>query len=63
MKMTEMNDLLARIQKLEDLEEIRRLKHKYCGLCDAGFQAKELGRLFTEDGVWEAGEPYCGPRN
>lgn len=56
--MTDMNDLLARLQKLEDLEAIRRLKHKYCGLCDAGFQADKLALLFTDDGVWEAGEPW-----
>jgi len=56
--MTDLNDLDARLQKLEDIEEIRRLKFKYCGLVDAGFLADELAALFTDDGVWEAGEPW-----
>jgi len=56
--MTDINDLNARVQKLEDIEEIRRLKFKYCDLVDAGFLADELAALFTDDGVWEAGEPY-----
>lgn len=56
--MTNANDLDARVQKLEDIEEIKRLKFEYCNLVDAGFLADELGALFTEDGVWEAGEPW-----
>ncbi len=56
--MTDLNDLHARVQKLEDIEEIKRLKFKYCNLVDAGFLADELGALFTQDGTWEAGEPW-----
>ncbi len=56
--MTDLNDLAARVQKLEDIEAIKRLKFKYCNLVDAGFLADELGALFTDDGVWEAGEPW-----
>ena len=58
-------DLLSRIQLLEDIEAIRRLKFRYAGLCDAGFDAVELATLFTDDAVWEAGEPwgnYVGPK-
>lgn len=56
--MSELDDLISRVQRLEDLEAIRRLKHKYCGLCDNAFQADDIAALFTEDGVWEAGEPW-----
>lgn len=56
--MADLNELMSRLEKLEDLEAIRRLKHKYVGLCDAGFQAEKIAELFTEDGVWEAGEPW-----
>ena len=31
-----MQDLLARVQVLEDIEAIRKLKATYCYLCDAG---------------------------
>ncbi|MDH3692608.1 MAG: nuclear transport factor 2 family protein [Gammaproteobacteria bacterium] len=56
--MTDLNELNARVKKLEDIEEIKRLKFQYCNLVDAGFLADELGALFTDDGVWEAGEPW-----
>ena len=60
--MTDLNDLNARLQQLEDIEEIRRLKFKYCNLIDAMVDtanlADELGALFTTDGAWEAGEPW-----
>ena len=56
--MSEATDLVARIQQLEDIEAIRRLKYRYCGLCDNGFQADEIAALFFTDGVWEAGEPW-----
>ena len=51
-------DLIARINLLEDIEAIRRLKFRYAGLCDVGFDADELAKLFTEDAVWEAGDPW-----
>jgi len=63
--MADLDDVLARLQTLEDIQAIRRLKFKYCGLCDAGFIADEIAALFTEDGVWEAGEPwgnFVGPK-
>lgn len=58
-------DLSSRIKRLEDIEEIKRLKFRYCSLCDVGFDADELSKLFTEDAVWEAGEPwgnFTGPK-
>ena len=51
-------DLLRRLERLEDLEAIRRLKHRYGELCDEEYNADALVELFTEDGVWDAGELY-----
>jgi hypothetical protein len=45
-----------RLQTLEDIEEIRRLKIRYAELCDEGFDPDALVSLFTDDGVWDAGE-------
>ena len=52
------SDLAARIQKLEDLEAIRRLKHLYGLLCDQDYDPDALVELFVDDGVWDAGELY-----
>jgi ketosteroid isomerase-like protein len=51
-----MSSIEHRLQILEDIESIRRLKVRYAELCDAGFDANELVSLFTEDGVWDAGD-------
>ena len=48
-----LEELAARIQKLEDIEEIKNLKATYCYLCDAGLgdpkNRDELIAHFTED--------------
>jgi ketosteroid isomerase-like protein len=51
-----MASIEQRLQALEDIEAIRRLKVRYAELCDAGFDPDGLVSLFTEDGVWDAGE-------
>lgn len=51
-----MTDLAARLQRLEDIEEIRRLKLRYAKLCDDNYNPDGLAALFTEDGVWDAGD-------
>ena len=43
-----------RLQVLEDIEAIRRLKARYCQLCDDDHDPQGLAALFVEDGVWEA---------
>lgn len=63
--------LEKRIQALEDLEAIKKLKAKYGQLCDARYDlrtlsmkseeevksiAREIANLFTDDGVWDGGE-------
>lgn len=52
------NDLGARIARIEDLEAIRRLKHRYCELCDDHYDAAGIAELFAHDGVWDAGKGY-----
>lgn len=60
--------LLARVERLEAAEAIRRLKARYAELVDARYEgggplpperlapiADEIAALFTEDAVWEAG--------
>jgi hypothetical protein len=51
-------DLAARIARIEDFEAIRRLKHRYCELCDDHYNAAGIADLFAHDGVWDAGEGY-----
>ena len=48
--------LEERVQRLEDVEAIKRLKITYAELCDDGFPPDELVALWTPDGVWDAGE-------
>ena len=43
-----------RLQVLEDIEAIRKLKARYCAACDAEHNPALLGPLFAEDAVWEA---------
>lgn len=59
------DDLAARVTRLERavakqeaVEEIRRLKHAYAALCDAGYPPDELASMFTADGVWDGGERF-----
>ncbi|HTY56039.1 MAG TPA: nuclear transport factor 2 family protein [Candidatus Binataceae bacterium] len=48
-------DLEERIQRIEDIEAIRKLKARYCAFCDNGYDAHGLAALFTEDAVWDGG--------
>ena len=50
------SDLESRIKVLEDIEEIKRLKRRYCALCDDSYDADALAELFTEDAVWDGGD-------
>ena len=53
----------ARIRRLEDVEEIRRLKVRYFDACDGGFAdhtshvPEEIAACFADDGAWDGG-PY-----
>lgn len=69
--MSTLKDLEKRIQVLEDLDAIKKLKAKYGQLCDARYNlqtmemkseaeveaiARGITNLFTEDAVWDGGE-------
>ena len=51
---SELLSVEARLQVLEDIEAIRRLKARYCQLCDDDHNPPALAELFVDDGVWEA---------
>ena len=48
-------DTARLVRELADIEAIRQLKHRYCALCDANYDADPLAELFTEDAVWDGG--------
>lgn len=47
-------DVAKRLQVLEDIEAIRKLKAQYCAACDDDHNPEKLGPLFAADAVWEA---------
>lgn len=42
----------ARLQRLEDVNEIQRLKSKYTLACDDNYNPDAICALFTDDGLW-----------
>ena len=48
------NNLVQRLQRLEDIESIRQLKARYCAGCDDDHNPEVLTALFAADAVWEA---------
>ena len=51
-----LEDLARRVQVLEDIEAIKKLKARYCAYCDNNYDADGLASLFTEDAIWDGGE-------
>ena len=47
-----LEELEKRVQALEDLEEIKKLKVRYAKYIDDNFNVEKLAELFTEDAVW-----------
>ncbi len=47
-----------RLDRLESLEAIRRLKHQYCAYCDDQYNADKLKNLFWDDAIWDAGPQF-----
>ena len=39
--------LEERLQRIEDIEAIRLLKHRYCAFCDDNYDADGIAALFT----------------
>ncbi len=47
-----------RLRRLEDVEQIRVLKARYCDRCDAGYDADGIAALMTDDAVWDGGATF-----
>ena len=52
-KSVDIQELAARIGRLEDLESVKQLKARYCEVCDDGHDPDRMVDLFVEDGIWE----------
>lgn len=46
------DDLAKRIDRLESIEAIKKLKHLYMNYCDLGYPPDKLGPLFADSAVW-----------
>ena len=46
-------DLAQRIAALEDIDAIKRLKSRYCGICDDNYNPEAIAGLFADDAIWE----------
>ncbi|HKN01034.1 MAG TPA: nuclear transport factor 2 family protein [Candidatus Binataceae bacterium] len=46
-------ELEKRIAMLEDIEAIKKLKARYCLICDDNHNPAEITNLFAADGIWE----------
>ena len=51
-----LENLEKRIKVLEDIEEIQKLKRRYCALCDDHYDAHPRAELFTADPVGDGTE-------
>ena len=52
------SDLERRVETLESVEAIKRLKHQYCAYCDDGYDADGIAAQFIEDGIWDGGDDF-----
>ena len=50
-----LEDLERRLKVLEDIEEIKVLKRRYCAYCDDNYDVDGIVSLFTEDAIWDGG--------
>jgi hypothetical protein len=46
-------ELEKRITVLEDIEAIKKLKARYCAVCDDNHNPDQITALFADDGIWE----------
>lgn len=56
--MSTIEELAKRVQILEDIEAIKRLKARYAEAFDDNYNAEEIAKVFTEDGVWDGGSVF-----
>ena len=50
------DDLAARVDRLESIDAIRKLKHVYMKHCDLGYLPADLGPLFVDQAVWTSAD-------
>ena len=50
-----LEEIERRLGVLEDIQEIKRLKARYCVFCDNSYDADGLASLFAENGVMDDG--------
>ena len=53
-----MPTLEERVQRLEDIEDIRRLKIRYAQFCDTQYDPDGIASCFTDDAVWDGGSEF-----
>ena len=51
-----LEELEKRVQVLEDIEAIKKLKARYAQAADDNYNPEKLSSMFTEDGVWDGGK-------
>jgi len=56
--MSSLEDLARRVQRLEDIDEIKCVKARYCAACDRGYDADAIATLYSVDGVWDGGRTF-----
>jgi len=49
----DIGELERRIAVLEDIEAIKKLKARYCAICDEDHNPAKITALFAPDGIWE----------
>eukprot|EP01039_Chlorochromonas_danica_P015204 gene15204-17844_t len=49
------NELSAAVHRLDAVQAIRTLKHRYMAYCDQDYSPDDIASLFIEDGVWTSG--------
>lgn len=49
-------ELEKRITILEDIEAIKKLKARYCAVCDDDHNPDKITTLFAADGIWEGAD-------
>jgi hypothetical protein len=55
-----MTSIEERVERLEAIEQIRKLKHRYTRLIDTGCNPDLIAPLFTEDATFDPGEAWGG---
>lgn len=53
-----MASIEERLARLEAIDEIMRMKARYCAYADADYDAEGLASLFVADGYWDGGPEF-----